>query len=65
MKKKSGDGMVRVDEHYYEMVHLYCAQKRLNIKDVASEAFREWADKHIDKNDRKIIEQIMNKNKNE
>ncbi len=65
MKRKLHDGMVKVDQDAYEIVRLHCTQNRINIRDVASEAFREWADKHIDKNDRKIIEQIMNKNKNE
>ncbi len=64
MKKKDGDGMIRVEEDAYEVIRQYCGQFKKNIKEIASEALREWAKNHIDKEDRKIIDQIISKNKN-
>ncbi len=64
MKKQSGgDGMVRVAEDIYEVIRLYCGQHNQNIKEITTEALREWAVSHIKKEDRKIIDQIINKNK--
>jgi hemerythrin len=63
MKKNSGDGMIRIPEYTYEVTRQYCAQFNKNIKEVVDNALIEWFEKHIEKADRKIIDQIISRNK--
>jgi len=62
MRKQNTDGMVRIAQEIYDIIRQYCAQKRLNIRDVANESMKEWASKHISKEDFKLVNEIINRN---
>jgi hypothetical protein len=64
MKRNRGDGMIRIEDEIYEFTKQYCSQANKNIKEIVGEALKEWFENHIDKEQKKLIEKIIFKNKN-
>lgn len=55
------DEMIRVSENLYSVVRLAAVQYKRMVKDIADEALREWIEKHIPKDDKKLFDQMINK----
>jgi hemerythrin len=60
---KDSDTMIRVKQDVYAIIRGYGSMYKKEIIKITDEALKEWVEKHISKEDLKLINQTINRGK--